>query len=256
MIHLNEKLRLSRELTVSEWINDPAELNRAACPLCHAMEVLDFHADSHRTYLQCPVCRMVFVPANEHLPIEEERFHYEQHENDPADPAYRRFLSRVFIPLVERLPTKAVGLDFGCGPGPTLSVMFAEAGFRVENYDPAFAPRASVWDADYDFITATEVVEHLHRPRFELDRLWNRLKPGGWLAIMTSPLPSPETFASWHYKTEPTHVMFYAEETFHWLADHWTAHYEQVAKTVFLFQRGATKSRGPSSAGERDRISR
>ncbi len=220
-----------------ESIDDIADINDKRCPLCDSTDVLDFHTDANRTYLQCTVCRLVFVPSRQHLAIKEERSHYELHENDPADPAYRRFLSRVFIPLVERLPTNAVGLDFGCGPGPTLSVMFAEAGFVVENYDPAFAPEASVFDAEYNFITATEVVEHLHRPRFELDRLWDRLQPGGWLAIMTSPLPSPEKFASWHYKTEPTHVMFYAEETFRWLAAHWSARCERVGKTVFLFQR-------------------
>ena len=180
---------------------------------------------------------MVFVPPTEFLPISEERGHYRQHENNPADPNYRRFLSRLFIPLIERLSPNAVGLDFGCGPGPTLSVMFAEAGFRVENYDPAFMPDETMLESQYDFITATEVVEHLHQPRFELDRLWNRLKPGGWLAIMTSPLPPSEKFASWHYKTEPTHMMFYDRETFDWLADHWSARLETIDKTVFLFQR-------------------
>ncbi|WP_206028641.1 class I SAM-dependent methyltransferase [Thalassoroseus pseudoceratinae] len=212
--------------------------------------MVDFHSDSKRSYRQCLRCQLVFVPSSEFLPIPEERGHYEQHENDPADPAYRRFLSKVFIPLVERLPEGAVGLDFGCGPGPTLSVMFSEAGFLVENYDPAFARDESVFDACYDFITTTEVVEHLHRPRFELDRLWSLLKPGGWLAIMTSPLPPPEQFAGWHYKTEPTHVMFYAIETFEWLANHWSAHFETMSKTVFLFQRVETPSKKPPSSME------
>jgi len=46
-----------------------------------------------------------------------------------ADPRYRRFLARLAEPLIAHLPKGARGLDFGCGPGPTLSLMLREAGF-------------------------------------------------------------------------------------------------------------------------------
>ncbi|MGB2360319.1 MAG: methyltransferase, partial [Porticoccaceae bacterium] len=53
---------------------------------------------------------------------------YDQHQNSPDDLQYRRFLSRLTEPLLERLGPCSRGLDFGCGPGPTLSVMMAEQG--------------------------------------------------------------------------------------------------------------------------------
>jgi hypothetical protein len=44
------------------------------------------------------------------------------------------------------------------------------------------------------------------------------LRPGGWLAVMTERLPQPGAFAGWYYLKDPTHVCFYAEDTFHWIA--------------------------------------
>jgi len=52
-------------------------------------------------------------------------------KNSPDDPRYRAFLSRLFIPLNERIAPESCGLDFGSGPGPTLSVMFEEQGHTM-----------------------------------------------------------------------------------------------------------------------------
>jgi 2-polyprenyl-3-methyl-5-hydroxy-6-metoxy-1,4-benzoquinol methylase len=68
--------------------------------------------------------------------------------------------------------------------------MLAEAGFEMSLYDPQFAPDRSVLTREGDFITATEVLEHLHRPAAELERLWSLLRPGGWLAVMTRRVPA------------------------------------------------------------------
>ena len=43
-------------------------------------------------------------------------------------------------------------------------------------YDPFFFPDRTRLSRRYDFITATEVVEHLHRPGEELERLWAMLR--------------------------------------------------------------------------------
>ena len=85
-------------------------------------------------------------------------------------------------------------------------------------YDPFYAPDSAVFQRQYDFITATEVVEHLHHPGAELDRLWACLKPGGPLAIMTKLVIARDAFARWHYKDDLTHVCFYSRPTFSWLA--------------------------------------
>lgn len=89
-------------------------------------------------------------------------------------------------------------------------------------YDPFYAPDRSVLSANYDFITLSEVAEHLAEPGRELDRLWRLLTPGGWLGIMTKRVRDPDAFKTWHYIKDPTHIAFFSEATFEWLAERWT----------------------------------
>ncbi len=163
------------------------------------------------------------MPSSQFLSASAEQAEYDLHQNSPADQRYRKFLSRLFTPLAARLPSGSCGLDFGSGPGPTLSVMFEEIGHVVAIYDIFYAKDESVFEQQYDFITATEVVEHLHHPREELERLWICLKPGGTLAVMTKLARDREAFARWHYKDDLSHVCFFSQPTFHWLAAHWQA---------------------------------
>jgi SAM-dependent methyltransferase len=186
------------------------------CPLCAAADAGPFHRDQRRSYLRCGRCRLVFVPPEWHLDPQAELAHYRLHRNDPDDPGYRRFLSRLSVPLLRRVAPPARGLDFGCGPGPALAALLREAGLEVALYDPFFAPDRSPLEARYDFVTATEVVEHLRDPRRELERLWSLLLPGGWLGIMTKLVRDREAFAGWHYKNDPTHIGFFSRETWRW----------------------------------------
>jgi 2-polyprenyl-3-methyl-5-hydroxy-6-metoxy-1,4-benzoquinol methylase len=90
-------------------------------------------------------------------------------------------------------------------------------------YDYFYEQVPAALERQYDFITATEVVEHLHDPRKELERLWTCLKPGGWLGIMTQFAVDREVFSRWHYQNDVTHVCFFSRPTFAWLAGHWDA---------------------------------
>ena len=206
------------------------------CPLCGADGASLFHRDARREYFRCSVCSLVFVPGRGQVSAADEKRHYDQHENDPADLRYRAFLSRLSAPLVPRLRPGDSGLDFGCGPGPTLSVMLAEVGFSMALYDPIYAPDPAVFSATYDFITASEVIEHFREPGFELERLRQLIRPGGWLALMTKRVLNAEAFAKWHYITDPTHVSFFSDETFRWIAGQWNAKLELVGPDVALLQ--------------------
>lgn len=150
---------------------------------------------------------------------EQELGQYLLHENDPDDPRYRRFLSKLGDPLLKRLPPRQIGLDYGCGPGPGLAKMLAEHGHEVHLFDPFFAPNRDVLAQTYDFIICSEVAEHFHHPAIEFDNLDRLLRPGGWLALMTSFQTDDARFANWHYRRDPTHVVFYREETFYILAE-------------------------------------
>ena len=63
--------------------------------------------------------------------------------------------------------------------------MLKECGHRVDLYDKFYAKNDVVFEKQYDFITASEVVEHLKQPMVELNRLMGLLKSNGVLAIMT-----------------------------------------------------------------------
>jgi 2-polyprenyl-3-methyl-5-hydroxy-6-metoxy-1,4-benzoquinol methylase len=181
----------------------------------------------------------VFVPTNWHLDPDSEKAQYDLHQNDLHDEGYRVFLSRLASPLMARLPPGASGLDFGCGPGPALAQILRDAGFKVALYDKFYAPDEGTLTRRFDFITATEVVEHLRRPGWELERLWSLLSSRGWLGIMTKLVRDPVAFAGWHYKNDSTHVCFYSADTWRWWAAHHGASLEIIGSDVILLRREA-----------------
>lgn len=212
------------------------------CVLCGSRRVTHFAHVHARDYLACPTCDLVFMAPEYRLDSEAEKARYVLHENDPTDARYRAFLNRLAQPLMERLPPGARGLDYGSGPGPTLSVMFEEQGFPMEIYDPFFAPDRSVLKRRYDFITCTEAAEHFYSPAKEFARFDAMLKPGGWLGIMTETLTDPAHFADWWYVLEPSHVCFYRTSTFEWIAARFGWHLEMPRRQVALFRKVALKS--------------
>lgn len=104
-------------------------------------------------------------------------------------------------------------------------------------YDHFYAREPGVFSQKYQFITATEVVEHLHKPRMELERLWRCLVPGGVLGIMTKLALEREEFARWHYKNDFTHVCFFSRTTFRWLAAEWQAEITFPANDVIFIHK-------------------
>ena len=208
------------------------------CPLCKGEQTMPYFSDRYRDYLRCTTCALIFVPAIFHLSDDREKQRYDLHDNDPADPRYRAFLSRLYNPLKARLPTGACGLDFGCGPGPTLSVMFRERGYATDIYDKFYARDPAVFQRAYDFVTATEVFEHLRDPQFELQRLYRLVKPGGILGIMTKLATDKPAFETWHYKRDPTHICFFSKATFEWLGHLWHSKIEFIGADVILISKG------------------
>jgi len=217
-------------------------MKKYQCVLCGSKKAEWIYKDETRMdyvrdYCHCNTCDAIFVLPDQRLSPEEERERYEMHENNPEDPRYRKFLGRLFQPMNERIKPKSYGLDFGSGPGPTLSLMFEEEGHKVRIYDPFYANDPSVFEEKYDFITTTETAEHLYNPLTELDRLWNCLKPGGYLGIMTKRHRGREQFKEWHYKNDDTHVVFYHEKTFRWLGKRWNSKPEFLRSDVVIYEK-------------------
>ncbi|NKF52302.1 class I SAM-dependent methyltransferase [Shewanella sp. WXL01] len=213
------------------------------CPLCLSADLQAFHQDKKRHYLQCQQCKLVTVPAEYHLCEADEKAFYDLHDNDVADEGYQRFLSRTLTPLLDKVLANAsdanvsdiIGLDFGCGEGAVLSQMAAKQGVKVMNYDLYYHNDPSLLALQYDFISMTEVIEHVYEAKALITQLSAMLKAGGTLAIMTKRVLGQAEFVNWHYKNDPTHINFYSEATFAWLARELGWQLEVIGKDVVFF---------------------
>ncbi|MGI9484783.1 MAG: class I SAM-dependent methyltransferase [Geminicoccaceae bacterium] len=208
-----------------------------ACPVCRAASPRHFLQVEGRDYWRCRICEATFLDPGQRPTAAEELSHYQNHENDPDDPRYRQFLAKLANPLLAKLRPGMTGLDYGCGPGPALAAMLKEAGLEMALYDPFFEADRSVLDRDYDVIIMSEVAEHLFDPAAEFDFLAQRLKPGGWLGVMTCFQTDDERFANWHYRRDPTHVVFYRPSTLQVVAEQRGWSCEIPRKDVALFQK-------------------
>ncbi len=207
----------------------------ANCPLCGSNHTESYFSNKDSKYFTCSECELVFSPDEFHLNETEEKSRYDLHRNNPKDERYRKFLSKIFNPVLRYLSPGDVGLDFGSGPGPTLSLMFSEQGYKVDLFDKFYANNESIFNNKYNFITSSEVVEHLDNPGVELNRLFNMLDNGGVLAIMTQMLNSDIDFSSWHYKDDPTHICFFSKNTMKYLAKSWQVDVSFYGGDVVLF---------------------
>ena len=206
-----------------------------ACPLCGDASPAPCHTDRTREFLRCPRCALVFAhPAFRLLPLAEV-IRYLEHRNDPADQGYVRFLSRLADPVRARTPAGSRGLDYGCGPAPVLGGILTAAGLPTVSYDPLFHPDESPLERTYDFVTCSEVVEHVHAPGAFFPRIAGLVRPGGMLAFMTRFYGVEAPFATWWYHRDATHVCFYHADTMRWIAAHFGWPLELPAPNVALF---------------------
>ncbi|BHH82805.1 class I SAM-dependent methyltransferase [Desulforhopalus sp. 52FAK] len=209
------------------------------CPLCSEEKVSLYHIDRLRRYYLCSNCRLVFVSPDFHLHPNQEKKEYDHHENSVTDEGYLKFLSRFSTPFLDTLGNCKAGLDYGCGPAPALAMQMERAGHSVALYDPMYRDDKSVLSNEYDFISSTEVVEHFRSPQTEFALLFDILKNGGLLGIMTKLIRDQTSFKSWHYIRDPTHICFYSEETFHFIAEKYGAEVSFIGNDVIFLRKNS-----------------
>jgi len=186
--------------------------NGIVCPMCLSNKLFtQLGGPSQRYYQLCHHCQLIFMERKFLPDIITERTRYQAHQNGFEDAGYVQFLQQAITPALPYLNTTMRGLDYGCGPTPTLAGLLKAQGLNCENYDPFFFP--ALPDSKYDFIFATEVIEHFFNPNQDLQHIQGLLKPGGILTIMTEPWESVEKFSAWHYARDNTHVCFYHANT-------------------------------------------
>ena len=207
------------------------------CIVCSSNLVESFKTSDNLNYWHCNSCGAKFLDRKHYIDEDSEKKRYLEHENIIENEGYRNFLSKLSNPLIEKIHTSAKGLDFGCGHGPALADIFIKNKYSIDLYDPFFFPNKEIFSKTYDFITCTETAEHFFNPKKEFDLMNALLKKDGWLGVMTCFLTTHDDFDSWHYRRDPTHVVFYAEKTFEVIAKQRDWNCEIVAKDVVLFNK-------------------
>ena len=213
--------------------------------MCSINTSFFYHKDKKREYWRCTSCELIFVPQSFHLTAEAEKSIYNLHTNNSNDVGYRQFLQRFINPLIDHLANQRIStkdplsiLDFGSGPGPTLSLMLQELGFECKNYDIYYANHPKLLKPrHYDVVTTTEVVEHLSNPYSVFQCMFSLLKPKATLAVMTKRSDTLERFKNWHYIQDPTHICFYNKATFKWIAKVFEAHVTFPESDVAIFHK-------------------
>jgi len=187
------------------------------CLLCkHPSGEIDSPKKLSRTFYHCEVCDLIFAEPAQFLQREEEKHRYEQHKNGIEFQGYVDFLNQAIAPALPLLNDKMHGLDFGCGPNPTLSVILRQHGISCDNYDPLFFNE--IPQTAYDFIFATECFEHFFDPQKEITCIQKLLKPQGLLIIMTEKWETLSAFPNWYYIKDTTHVCFFHSKTMDYIA--------------------------------------
>jgi tRNA pseudouridine65 synthase len=211
---------------------DPLEAE-SACPLCRNPVTQAYHLESGRHYWSCGSCGLVHRDRAEWPDRSSEKARYEFHQNEDLAP-YRSWLMPAVDLLKRHVHPGATGLDEGCGPVPVLMEMLAEEGFDCSAHDPLFHPAPLPEKESLDFITMTEVFEHLHSPCDTLGELMTLLKKSGKLLIMTG-IVKDESFPGWHYQRDTTHVIFARESTMKWLERHYSLKLLESAGNCRIF---------------------
>ncbi|MFZ4403098.1 MAG: class I SAM-dependent methyltransferase [Pseudobdellovibrionaceae bacterium] len=221
------------------------------CPLCESVQIesllvaapLVKEAGSARYFL-CADCDLRFLHPEDRLDADSEKARYLLHNNDMQDIRYENFVRPLFTEVLKAcqevspgLQTDFLsGLDYGAGRGPILAQLFADQGCRISLYDPFFWPDRTVLNQSYDFIVACEVAEHFYNPGKEFLGLQKILKPQGVVGLMTDLVTDKIDFATWYYRKDPTHVVFYSAKTISWIAKKYNFSFQISQDRVVVFK--------------------
>ncbi len=172
-------------------------------------------------YHKCNYCEFIFKDDKYIISKDEELCIYNRHNNSIDDIKYvayfKKFIDNAIIPFFD----KGFGLDFGSGPSPVFSmIMKRDYGFDMDIYD-YFYQREKVYEGKkYDFITSTEVFEHLRNPIDYFELMKKHLKKNGYLCLMTLfHHNDDEKFVKWHYIRDKSHISFYSKKTIEVIAE-------------------------------------
>lgn len=187
------------------------------CKICGCSTYLLFDKQFQYNYYRCKNCDFIYEDPSHHMTMTEEREEYDRHNNSLEDEGYVNMFRRFLAVFKDKVKGSKL-LEYGSGPEPVFSHILRTEGFDVVSYDPFYLPDVSYREWQYDVITSTEVFEHFSEPLKEFEHLISLLKEDGILAIMTQFPKDDEHFLNWWYRRDGTHISFYTNKTFEYLA--------------------------------------
>jgi hypothetical protein len=215
--------------------------SKVYCPLCHDKEVSHFYFQKHleRDFFQCSTCDLIFVDREQLISLTKEKNRYDLHDNDIQSDGYKGFLNRLVLSVEKFISNKEmIGLDFGEGCYPLLRELFDDIGIKnMDGFDPFYNNNTNIFNSKYDFITCSEVLEHINNPFDDISRLISLLNLKGILGVSTALYGGHIKFENWYYIKDITHINIFTEKTVYYLANTFNCDLKLMEKDLFIFEK-------------------
>lgn len=190
------------------------------CKICNFDTTVWNDLDQKKHYHHCQNCHCIALDVSYYLSLEKENALYNNHQNSLENKGYVKMFEDFLDYFWDDLLCKEKALDFGSGPTPVLSQLLQKRAVTVDCYDKFYQPIKYFENQSYDFITSTEVFEHLEDPLSTLTLLSDHLKPQGIIVLMTLFHTNDKIdFLKWWYRRDPTHIIFYTPKTIEVIAE-------------------------------------
>ncbi len=190
------------------------------CSLCNN-EITETWAAGTLEYRYCGRCGLVqALPRFFPDPLKEKE-RYLKHNNSFENSGYVKYLTDFIASAVAPYVGKGSSiLDYGCGPAPVLTALLKKKDYRVTPYDPYFHADRRWKTQHFDSVVSVEVFEHLQDPLTALKEILSVLDTDGIVIIRTLlHNENQDVFSNWWYRQDCTHITFYSEKSFLFLAE-------------------------------------
>ncbi len=215
--------------------------SQVLCRICSTLSN-EFWSD-HRAFYKCPECRLIFT-----LDIPEkarEEAHYKK-QWETTDPGFWQGQVGAMLDYVQHYNVGENILDFGSGSGEATREL-QRRGFQVTPLEPMIHGylKDQSYPEPFDLVVGIEVIEHLPDIWGELKEIEKVLVPGGILFFSTlftnAFIDTPqevESFKTWWYKDDPTHLSFFCNQSISKLAEMGNYDIDIFGDNVFIVRKG------------------
>jgi hypothetical protein len=204
------------------------------CPLCQKSNPI-FYQRENLSYHHCQDCDFYYMNDACFLEDADERSRYLNHQNDPEEIRYSQYLNQILTEIKPFIDRSMVGLDYGTGPTVSLARVLTEQGYPCDYYDKYFFPE--IKQSHYDYLILCEVIEHFKNLSAELNNLKNLLTYSKHIFIKTQMCLDEEFFKNWYYPRDPTHVIFFTENSMEILAKKLEMKLIKLSKNIFMLSK-------------------